>query len=46
MTINEARKKLKDDHLTDQQIEDILTKLRILCEKAIDKTIKEENGKT
>ncbi len=45
MTINEARKKLKDDKLSDQQIENILVKLRILCERAIDKTIN-KNGKT
>jgi len=46
MTIEEARKKLNDNNLSDQQIGDILVMLRKLCERVVDKTIKEKYGKS
>ncbi|HSX49001.1 MAG TPA: hypothetical protein VLE44_01965 [Candidatus Saccharimonadales bacterium] len=45
ITIEQARIKLANKDLNDQQIEAILIKLYSLCETAIDKVIGDENGK-
>ncbi len=45
MTIKEAREKLKNDKLTDQQIADILERIHLICGRAVDKAIKKNNGK-
>jgi hypothetical protein len=46
ITVTEARKILKNDNLSDQEVESILVKLYSLCERVVDKTIEEKYGKS
>lgn len=46
ITVTEARKTLKDNNLTDQEIESLLVKLYNLCERVVDKTIETKYGKS
>jgi len=45
ITVSEARNLLKNNNLTDKEVESILTKLYGLCERVVDKTIEEKYGK-
>lgn len=45
ITLAEARKKLNNKDLSDQEVTDILAKLYSLCKRAVDKTIEEKYGK-
>jgi len=45
ITITEARKQLGNKNLSNQEIEGILAKLYGLCERVINKTVKERYGK-
>ena len=45
ITVADAKKILKNDNLTDQEVESILIKLYGLCERIVDKTIEEKYGK-
>lgn len=46
ITVAEARKVLKNDNLSDQEVESILIKLYSLCARVVDKTIEEKYGKS